>query len=65
MQVKVHNRQHQVRKGRRSYGTKVFQFYFRQFSVIRNNGMKEEKKKKGMRTLFQTESLEFYCKGLP
>ena len=52
---------------------KFFQFYFRQLLVVRNiyfaenNGMKKKKKKKKkrMRTLFQAESLEFYCKGLP
>ena len=62
MQVKVHNRQHQVRKGRRSYGTKVFQFYFRQFSVIRNNGMKEEKKKKECEHYFKPNLLNFIVK---
>ena len=52
---------------------KFFQFYFRQLLVVRNiyfaenNGMKKKKKKKKkkMRKLFQAESLEFYCKGLP
>ena len=54
---------------------KFFQFYFRQLLVVRNiyfaenNGMKKKKKKKKkkkrMRTLFQAESLEFYCKGVP
>ena len=51
---------------------KFFQFYFRQVLVIGNTyfaenyGMeKKKKKKRRMRTLFQDESLEFYCKGLP
>ena len=50
---------------------KFFQFYFRQVLVIGNTyfaenyGMeKKKKKKRRMRTLFQDESLEFYCKGL-
>ena len=50
---------------------KFFQFYLRQLLVYRNtyvvenNGMEKKKETKSMQTLFQSESLEFYRKGLP
>ena len=50
---------------------KFFQFYFLQLLVnrntyvVENNGMEKKKETKSMQTLFQSESLEFYRKGLP